>query len=120
MRNLLGLVVATVMLIQFGASNELYGRPIKKVWHHGTGGGWSYQYRYDDEWGGRNYWCIIFGGNECSHYDWMAAYNCPCGDPVPQNNFVAYGVGLIQQEADLLGITLPPDLPIPQFELIEE
>lgn len=95
------------------------GKPIKKVWEHNTGDGYNYVYRYTDQWGGLNYWCISPTYSECSYYDWMAAYDCPCGDPVPQNNTVAYGMSLIEQEADAMGITLPTDLPTPSFVLIE-
>lgn len=116
----ISVLVALMLVIAVMPQNELFAKGLIKIWRVGTGGGYTWSYRYDDQWGGRNYWCIIPGGSDCSHCDWMAGNSNVDNDPSPGINTVYYGVTVIQQEADATGITLPSDLQTPVFEMIVE
>lgn len=80
---------------------------------HGEWADWEAQYR--DQWGGNNYWCIK-EGDFCEKYDWIAIYPI-APDPCPQNNNSAYGDALVRAAAAAQGITLPDNLPLPEFSL---
>lgn len=99
------------------AREVLYTLVKRWNYHHQESATWEFQ--WEDQWGGRNWWCVA-KGCDCRKWNWVATYRDrgrPNDDPFPAANTSEYGDALVRSAALQQGITLPPELGLPTFEL---
>jgi hypothetical protein len=113
MKKIIVLIVAFTFLL--GMLEEIQAVPkFTKLWeyHHASWKAW--EFKWIDEWGGSNWWCVEPGG-QCHNYDWKAEYNnvLQGQNPTPTETCTsAYGHSLVTNAANEAEIELPElDLP---------
>ena len=85
-----------------------------KLWLGNSANLRTWNYRWTDEWGGQNYWCISPGAS-CHEYDWWAHYPGTDVDPCTEINYREYGLQCIEDEASGAGFDLPTDFEVVDF-----
>jgi hypothetical protein len=89
----------------------------EQYWPYATSERRAWETRGYNQWGGHDLWCISPMYAICPLWSWKTIYppDKETSDIPVETRCASYGDGLVRAAASEAGITLPPDLPFPDY-----